>query len=261
MALFLGGLCVVKYKIMHNFSFFILVLFLGLFGFGCTEDDLSDEVIYPDTILGDWDIEGGGTLFFDEKNVSLSAGCNTLFGAVTIEENTLIFSIIATTLIACPEAEGNREQELATILDGATLTYEVIENKARLVNSSGELALSLIRPENVDLVNVWELTSIRTENAISSSILDEGTGITFKADGSVEILTACNGGGGKYTVKDNTISFEEIAFTEKGCEQERMIREQEYTQALSQINSYSILRKTLSLQKDDEVYLSFLLSE
>jgi heat shock protein HslJ len=91
--------------------------------------------------------------------------------------------------------------------------------------------------------------------------LDEGTGITFKADGSVEILTACNGGGGKYTVKDNTISFEEIAFTEKGCEQERMIREQEYTQALSQINSYSILRKTLSLQKDDEVYLSFLLSE
>ena len=67
MALFLDGLCVVKYKNMHNFSFFILVLFLGLFGFGCTEDDLSDEVIYPDTILGDWDIEGGGTLFFDKK--------------------------------------------------------------------------------------------------------------------------------------------------------------------------------------------------
>ena len=91
--------------------------------------------------------------------------------------------------------------------------------------------------------------------------MDEGTGITFSADGTVEIITACNGGGGKYSVRGSSISFEEIAFTEKGCEQERMTREQEYTQALSQINSYSILRKTLSLQKDDEVYLSFRLPE
>ena len=246
---------------MRNLFFLMSFIFLGLFGFGCTDKGLADDAIYPETILGDWDIEGGGTFFFDEENVSISAGCNTLFGAVSIEENTLIFSMIATTLIACPEAEGDREQELATILDGATLTYEVIENKARLFNSSAELALSLIRPDNADLVNVWELTSIRTENAISSSILDEGTGITFSADGTVEIITACNGGGGKYSVRGSSISFEEIAFTEKGCEQERMTREQEYTQALSQINSYSILRKTLSLQKDEEVYLSFRLPE
>ncbi len=246
---------------MRNLFFLMPFIFVGLFGFGCTVKGLADDAIYPDTILGDWDIEGGGTLFFDEENVSISAGCNTFFGAVSIEENTLIFSMIATTLIACPEAEEDRERELATILDGATLTYKVIGNKARLFNSSAELVLSLIRPDNSDLVNVWKLTSIRTENAISSSILDEGTGIIFTADGTVEILTACNGGGGKYSVRGGSISFEEIAFTEKGCEQERMIREQEYTQALSQINSYSILRKTLSLQKDDEVYLSFRLPE
>jgi len=246
---------------MRYLFFSISFIFLGLLGFGCTDKGLEDNAIYPEKILGDWDIEGGGTLFFDEENVSISAGCNTLFGAVSIEENTLIFSMIASTLIACPEAEGNRERELATILDGTTLTYEVIKNKARLFNSSGELALSLIRPDNVDLTNVWDLTSIRTENAISSSILDEGTGITFNADRTVEIITACNGGGGKYSVKVNSISFEEIAFTEKGCEKERMTREQEYNQALGQINSYSILRKTLSLQKDDKVYLSFRLSE
>lgn len=246
---------------MRNLFFLMSFIFLGLFGFGCTDKGLADDAIYPDTIIGDWDIEGGGTLFFDEENFSISAGCNTLFGAVSIQENTLIFSMIATTLIACPEAEGYRERELATILEGTTLTYEVIGNKARLFNSSAEIALSLIRPDNADLVNLWELTSVRTKNAISTSILDEGTGITFTADGTVEIITACNGGGGKYSVRGSSISFEEIAFTEKGCEQERMIREQEYTQALSQINSYSILRKTLSLQKDDEVYLSFLLSE
>lgn len=246
---------------MRNLFFLMSFIFLGLFGFGCTDKGLADDAIYPDTIIGDWDIEGGGTLFFDEENFSISAGCNTLFGAVSIQENTLIFSMIATTLIACPEAEGYRERELATILEGTTLTYEVIGNKARLFNSSAEIALSLIRPDNADLVNLWELTSVRTKNAISTSILDEGTGITFTADGTVEIITACNGGGGKYSVRGSSISFEEIAFTEKGCEQERMIQEQEYTQALSQINSYSILRKTLSLLKDDEVYLSFRLPE
>ncbi|MCH1433474.1 MAG: META domain-containing protein [Flavobacteriaceae bacterium] len=246
---------------MRNLFFLMYFIFLELFIFGCTNEGLADDAIYPETILGDWDIEGGGTLFFDQENFSISAGCNTLFGAVRIEENTLVFSMIATTLIACPEAEGGRERELTSILDGATLTYEVVGNKARLFNSLGELALSLIRPDNVDLVNVWELTSIRTENAVSFSILDEGTGITFTAYGTVEIITACNLGEGKYSGKGSNITFEEIAFTEKGCEQELMIREQEYTQALSQINSYSILRKTLSLQKDDEVYLSFSLSE
>ena len=124
---------------MRNLFFLMPFIFVGLFGFGCTVKGLAEDAIYPDTILGDWDIEGGGTLFFDEENVSISAGCNTFFGAVSIEENTLIFSMIATTLIACPEAEEDRERELATILDGATLTYKVIGNKASLFNSSAEL--------------------------------------------------------------------------------------------------------------------------
>jgi len=46
-----------------------------------------------------------------------------------------------------------------------------------------------------------------------------------------------------------------------GCEQERMTREQELSQALTQVNSYSILRKTLHLEKDGEVYLTLHLSE
>jgi heat shock protein HslJ len=246
---------------MRYFSIPSLLFFLGIVCLGCTAKEPNDDLIFPETILGHWDIEGGGTLFFDETNFSATAGCNTLFGAVEVESDSLIFSLIASTLIACPTAEDQREQELATSLEGATLRYEVAGARARLFNAAGVLVFSLNRPVNANLVNAWELTSIRTANAISSSILDVGTGITFTADGRVNVVTACNEGGGTYTIKENSLSFDALAFTEKGCEQERMTREQEFTQALSQITNFTLLRKTLSLQRGDEVYLSFRLSE
>jgi hypothetical protein len=46
-----------------------------------------------------------------------------------------------------------------------------------------------------------------------------------------------------------------------GCEQEFMTREEEFTQALIQVNGYSVLRKALSLEKDGAVYLTFQLKE
>jgi heat shock protein HslJ len=40
-----------------------------------------------------------------------------------------------------------------------------------------------------------------------------------------------------------------------------MTREEEFTQALNQINSFTILRKTLTLEKDGTVYLTLQLDE
>ena len=52
---------------MRYLFFSISFIFLGLLGFGCTDKGLEDNAIYQEKILGDWDIEGGGTLFFDEE--------------------------------------------------------------------------------------------------------------------------------------------------------------------------------------------------
>ena len=246
---------------MRSLTFLNGIIFIGLLAFGCAKDTLPTEDVYPDTLMGHWDIEGGGTIFFEGESVSASAGCNTLFTSVTVDENTLSFSMFASTLIGCPEEEGNREQELAALLDSAIFTYELEENKARLFNLEEVLVLTLVRPVNVDLVNNWELISIRTENAISSSILDTDTGITFSADETISVQTACNSGGGTYSTKDQTVTLNSLAFNEMGCEQERMTREEEFTQALNQINSFTILRKTLTLEKDGTVYLTLQLDE
>ena len=76
------------------FSLAILLIFPLYFNLGCTAADLDIAEAPLETFLGHWDIEGGGVLFFDEENFSVSAGCNTLFGTYTSEENTLTLSLI-----------------------------------------------------------------------------------------------------------------------------------------------------------------------
>lgn len=227
--------------------------------FSCVSEELSSD--FPDSITGHWDIDGGGTLLFEADSFSASAGCNTLFGGVEIENKTLTFSLIASTLIGCPEVEGKREQELAALLEKAVLTFTLEENQAQLRNAKGEIVLTLTRPINAALVNAWEVVSIRTPNAISSSILDEDTGITFFTKGTLDVQTACNSGGGSYTTQEDRLSFTDLFFTERACESERNSREQEFTNALLEIDSYSILRNTLTLEKDEEVWVTLRLEE
>ena len=244
---------------MKNSFISIVLLFFFLSVYSCTKEVSTTN--YPDSIFGHWDIEGGGTLLFEEGSFSASAGCNSLFGSVTTTDELLTFSFIASTLIGCPEAEGKREQELVALLDKAVLTYRLEENSAQLFNDEGEVVLSLMRPENANLVNAWTVVSIRIPNAISASILDADTGLVFLADGTVSIQTACNSGGGRYTTQEDGLLLTELFYTERACEAERNTREQEFSQALSQINNYSILRNTLSLKKESETWLSLRLKE
>ena len=77
----------------------------------------------------------------------------------------------------------------------------------------------------------------------------------------MKIFTACNNGGGNFFEEFNNITFSDLSFTERACDQEKNIREQEFTSALSEINSYSILRNILSLEKDDIEYIRFSLKD
>ncbi len=246
---------------MRRFFLFYLSVFIGILTFGCKRDNPSDDFLYPDTIMGHWDIEGGGTLFFEKENFSLSAGCNTLFGEVTIESSTLSFSMIASTLIGCSGPEGIREKELKALLDSVIFNYYLDKNRAYLENIKGQQILTLTRPTNEDLINSWKLTSLRTEFTISSSVLDEDSGITFLKEDSVEIQTSCNSGFAAYNSKNEGLSIKDFVLTEMACEKERVTRESEFIQALLNVDSYSILRQTLTLEKQGQVYLTFKLSD
>jgi heat shock protein HslJ len=241
-------------------SLFCTASLLGFLSFShCEKED--NPVTDTDVILGHWDIEVGGTLFFEEDTFSASSGCNSLFGDVEIENNKLSFSWLASTLMACPGPEGEREEELKAVLENAILTFSLKGNQMELFDPQDNKVMTLTRPENAALVNQWSVLSIRVANGITSSIYDEDTGITFLADGGVQLKTACNSGAGNYSTNDIGLQIQELALTEMACKEERRNREQELVNALSQINGYSILRNTLSLEKDGESYISLGLEE
>ena len=86
-------------------------------------------------------------------------------------------------------------------------------------------------------------------------------GSLFFAKGTLDVQTSCNSGGGSYTTKEDKLTFTDLFFTERACEGERNTREQEFTNALLEINSYSIQRNTLTLEKDEEVWVTLQLQE
>ena len=213
-------------------------------------------------ILGDWYIKGGGNISIEANSFSLSVGCNTLFGEITIKNKNLFFSTVASTRIACQEEEiSNKEQKLVKLLGNKNFSFIVKDDRAELYNINGEIILILIRPANINLINEWSLISLRSDNEISSSVLDKNTGIIFLSNSKVKILTACNNGQGDFFEEFNKITFTDMSFTEQACDQEKNVREQEFTDALFKINSYSILRNTLSLEKDYVEYMRFSLKD
>lgn len=212
---------------------------------------------FQETILGDWDIKGGGTLYIESNSFSVSIGCNTIFGKITIIDNNLAFSLIASTLIGCSVSEVKREEELVKLLENKILNFSIENDTAILSNENDDDVLILTRPVNVTLVNSWDMISLRTQNAISYSTLDNNSGITFFDDGTIRVKTSCNGGVGGYKTKNNTLSFIDLFFTEKACDTERSSREREFSEALNIVNKYTILRNKLELKRGDEAWIIF----
>ena len=230
---------------------FIYSLFLGLCN--CEKEKVYSE----ENILGDWDIKGGGTLFIEPDSFSLSVGCNSIFGKIRIIENRIYFSLIASTLMGCPEAEGDKEKELIRLLENNILNFSISGERAILFNENDEEIITLIRPLNESLVNSWDMISLRTQNAISYSILDSDFKIIFFENGTIRVTTSCNGGGGSFKIQNNNLSFLDLFFTEKACEPERNLREKEFSEALQSVNKFSVIRDKLKLMRDNEVWITF----
>tara|TARA_B100000989_G_scaffold293041_1_gene269853 strand:+ start:1236 stop:1688 length:453 start_codon:yes stop_codon:yes gene_type:complete len=150
---------------------------------------------------------------------------------------------------------------LKAFLDFVILNYYIEKNRAYLENIEGQKTPTLTRPTNEDLINEWKLTSLRTDLAISSSVLDQDSGIIFLKENSVEIQTCCNCGFAAYNSKNEALSIKDFVLTEMPYKKERMTRKTEFIIALLNVDSYSILRQTLILEKQGLVYLTFKLSD
>jgi heat shock protein HslJ len=64
------------------------------------------------------------TITFTEDGISANAGCNTLFGSVSISDNTLIVNqAIASSMMMCEEALMNQDEWLTSVLTGSPQVF------------------------------------------------------------------------------------------------------------------------------------------
>jgi heat shock protein HslJ len=191
------------------------------------------------------------TLNFDEENsAGGSGGCNSYGTSYTIEGNSISFSMIASTMMACLE-EAVTEQEVAYLaaLQGAT-RFEIVDNQLVITSSEGEMLV--YEPILTLARSGWELETIAGEDALGVVTLVFGEGGTLSGTGGCNEFTTA------YTVEQSLLSFEPVLSTKMACvDVEAGQQEIAYFAALETAQSYELTADQLTIVYGDGEELVF----
>jgi len=230
-----------------------------------------DGTEYRSTAVEGHDLVDGTTvaLSFDDGSLSATAGCNTLFGGYSIDDDVLVVDALAQTEMGCEPALMDQDQWLAGLLStGPTITVD--GDTLTLTADDGTMLTMLDRevadPDRPVQGTRWVVTGLVSSDAVSSVPIDPSTGEPVVAaitidDGRVALEAGCNTGGGPVEVGQSTLTFGAIALTRMMCPAEQMDVEDAVTSTLRGEVTYDIEADRLSLRRtlDDgtEVGLEF----
>ena len=201
----------------------------------------------------------------EQTRFSGNAGCNRMFGSVTVQGRRVDFSGIGTTRMACAEPRLRRLE---------TAFVRALENVDRFRQRGNSLELYdrnrlVIRltaatkqaPEDpVGRVSLedrkWVLAAMK---GVPVSRLGKGAFLSFDADKkSAGGNSSCNVFGGSYTATSSTLQITDVVSTMRACiEDERMDIEREFLESLRQANRYDIQRDKLMLYRNQRLLLTF----
>ncbi|HEY6608733.1 MAG TPA: META domain-containing protein [Candidatus Limnocylindria bacterium] len=159
-------------------------------------------------------------LAFSDGNLSASAGCNTIGGTFSIDGDTLVFVGGGMTEMGCDADRHAQDDWLSEFLGSEP---DVTLDGDELTLSSGGVTITLLDREVADpdlplVGTTWTVTSIISGDAVSTVPDGAVATFTFADDGTVEVNTGCNTGGGSYELSGSTIRFSGVAITDMACE-------------------------------------------
>ncbi|MET8777933.1 META domain-containing protein [Nocardia sp. NPDC004654] len=176
-------------------------------------------------------IPGGGplSLQFTDGTVIAYAGCNTISGAVTLDEHVLRVDELASTLIGCPGDLADADQWVDTLLssaptwqlDGDTLTLKNNEQTVTLLDKK------IAQPDKPLRGTTWVVNGLITPDAQiqSQAIIDAKPTLVIAEDGAVSGSAGCNRLTGTATVEPShdaaKVTFQ-VATTKMMCPPEVM---------------------------------------
>lgn len=194
---------------------------------------------------------------FKNKNYHANAGCNTLNGNFTLDNNNGIkFSQGMSTMMACPGME--IEQQLSHSLISST-SYIIDEDNLMIKKGKETIVkLRLIKQNltNVKLEGTWELDYISGPRiAFNGLYPDTKPTITFDTKkGTVSGNSSCNNYNSSFKTEGGKISFGEMMTTAMACEGSG---ERVFYKTLSQINTFDIQQNTSTFIMGDIAVMRF----
>ena len=157
---------------------------------------------------------------FEGDTMSVSAGCNTMFGAYDVTDGLLAWSgAPASTLVGCEPELGDQDAWLADLfttgaeatLDGSTLTL-----------SSGDVVMELsdVAETNLDelLGHTWTVRGIVVDGVTSRVPSGVRTPrLVVSTSGLSRLDTGCNTGRTRVTVDAESLTFAPPTVTRQAC--------------------------------------------
>jgi heat shock protein HslJ len=159
-------------------------------------------------------------LTFTDGQLGASAGCNHIGGPYRLEAGRLVVEAMAMTEMACEPNRDAQDQWLTAFLGsrpsiravGTELTLEAGAVVIRLVDRT------VAEPDLPLAGTAWTLVGIQQGDAVSSIPAGVTATLRFNADGSFEVNTGCNQGGGKWNPVGGGISVSDLVLTKRACD-------------------------------------------
>ncbi len=192
-----------------------------------------------------------------KPQIFIKGDCNNFFGTFTLQGNNLTFGPIPGSRKSCSETI---DQTFIEKISGNTITYSVTKNTLTLFHNNVKIAV--FQKDNYS--NIIQYLSKYTWKM---HILNDKTltGITptiqfDTAKNTVHGFSGCNNYSGNVAFTTNTITFDKVISTMRGCLDENSI---EMERAMHQLFgdkqlTLEVVDQTLNIYKNDQLITTFI---
>ena len=157
-------------------------------------------------------------LTFQDGELSVNGGCNTMSSAYTFEDGTLTWTgVPRSTMMACSDELTAQDAWLTELF---TKGVEAELDGTELTLAGDDVTITLEASPDADLAGTtWTLDGSIANEAVSTvpSDVDPPT-LTIDEEGTVGVFTGCNSGSSTVEVDGDTLTFDPIALTKMFCE-------------------------------------------
>lgn len=183
---------------------------------GLEGTDWRADAIVVDGVLSPVPAGIDVTLRLDGGQADGTAACNGYGGGYTLEGDTLVFSPMAVTEMACEEPRMSLESAFLAAL-AATAAYRLDGGQLHLLDASGaDLAvLSAAGSAQGTIEGGWQLAEIVQGDMVS--LIESDAMLVFGADGSLTGSTGCNNLMSDYAIEGAALKVGPVATTKMAC--------------------------------------------